>query len=57
MENKDSNENEKNDLKKKGKIQWSNDTKNNNMNLNNDDKYHKRQKTPVKHKGSNQEDD
>ena len=53
MDNKDSN----NNLKKKGKIQWSNDTKDNNLNSNNDDKYHKRKKTPVKHKDSNQEDD
>ena len=57
MDNKGSNENETNDLKKKGKIQWSNDTKDNNLNSNNDDKYHKREKTPVKHKDSNQEDD
>ena len=42
---------EKMNLKKKGKVNWTDDTKNNNYH--NDDIYHKRQKTPIKHKDEN----
>ena len=56
MDNKDENDEliaqmEKMNLKKKGKVNWTDDTKNNNYN--NDDIYHKRQKTPIKHKDKN----
>jgi hypothetical protein len=53
---KDSNDQHEKE-KKKGKVHWTNDTKNNSSNSNSDDIYHKRQKTPVKHKNVNQEED
>lgn len=53
----DSKEHHEKDSKKKGKVQWDADTKNNSSNTNHDDVYHKRQKTPIKHKDVNNDED